>query len=465
MSIIDTIKHALQPAAPALELDDIQATVLFNRPDPYYGTHAMLGVDTPEGGRALLARLAPQVRSAADARGNRDAWIAVALSHAGLRALGLPQDMLDSFPEAYRTGMAGRAARLLDEGQNAPEHWEAPYGRDQLHVAVSIFAPDEASWRAALEQARAAFAELQGVTLLGSHDFGTQPDSRNPFGYRDNIGNPAVEGGVEEVLPGQGEAIKAGEFILGYAGESGSPLPAPAAPLGRNGSFAVLRKYSADAAGFNRYIRAHAEDEAAQELLAAKLVGRWRSGAPLALRPHHDDPALGADPRRNNDFTYADDQAGLATPPGCHMRRMNPRDSKLAILTDVKLHRLIRRSTTYGPPWSPDLLQDDGQERGLYFIALSARAPETVEFMQQEWVMQGDFANLGQENDPLLGLHQRQDTYTIPQQPVRRRLHGLQAFCTLRGGEYLFLPGLAALRWLGGIAPACTATSASAATG
>ena len=42
-------------------------------------------------------------------------------------------------------------------------------------------------------------------------------------------------------------------------------------------------------------------------------------------------------------------------------------------------------------------------------------------------------------------------TFTLPERPVRRRIHGIQSFCTLRGGEYLFMPGLRALRRLGGL--------------
>jgi deferrochelatase/peroxidase EfeB len=75
--------------------------------------------------------------------------------------------------------------------------------------------------------------------------------------------------------------------------------------------------------------------------------GRWRSGAPLTLA---DDPGLGADPRRNNDFTDAADPDGRQVPLGSHMRRMNPRDTKLEILTDVNVHRIIRRSTTTTAP-------------------------------------------------------------------------------------------------------------------
>ena len=238
---------------------------------------------------------------------------------------------------------------------------------------------------------------------------------------------------------------------MGYAGEAGVPLAQPGPQddsLGRNGTYVVLRKYHTDMAAFNRFLREHGGDADGQELLAAKLVGRWRSGAPLALAPERDDPALGADRARNNDFTYKADQEGLQVPHGCHMRRMNPRDSKLAILTDVNLHRLIRRSTTFGPPYRPDLLEDDGAERGLFFIGLSAKAPETMEFMQQEWINHGNFIDLGEERDPIVGQQPDDATFTLPERPVRRRIHGIQSFCTLRGGEYLFMPGLKALRRL-----------------
>jgi hypothetical protein len=38
--------------------------------------------------------------------------------------------------------------------------------------------------------------------------------------------------------------------------------------------------------------------------------------------------------------------------------------------------------------------------------------------------------------------------FTIPKQPIRRRLKGLPAFVVNRGGEYCFMPGLRSLRWL-----------------
>jgi len=35
----------------------------------------------------------------------------------------------------------------------------------------------------------------------------------------------------------------------------------------------------------------------------------------------------------------------------------------------------------------------------------------------------------------------------MPQEPVRRRIRGIETFNVLRGGEYFFMPSLSALRW------------------
>lgn len=227
-------------------------------------------------------------------------------------------------------------------------------------------------------------------------------------------------------------------------------MPEPA-PLGRNGSFVVLRKYQSAVGAFNDFIRANADSEADQEKLAAKMFGRWRSGAPLILAPDHDDEALGADRSRNNDFNFAEDPKGLVCPHSAHMRRLNPRDSQLTILTDVNIHRIIRRSSTFGPKWTPDVTAADDakDDRGIFFIFISARAYDTIEFLQQEWINRGNFIDLGTEKDPIVALHEEPGTFTIPQEPARKRVNGVTTFNRLMGGEYLFMPSLTALRWIG----------------
>ena len=435
-----------------LDLHEIQATVLRYRPEPYFGTHILMHIDDARSGREFLQRLAPHVASAADWWNATEAWIAVAVSHSGLVALGVPEKSLQSFPEAFRVGMAAHAGILMDRGENDPKNWDQPFGSGQVHIAIAVFSDSEEKWRHTMALARQQYQGFSGVAVLHTQDFGAQPGDLNPLGFKDSIGQPAIEGSGVDPLPGQGRPIKAGEFILGYPGEVGVPLAMPQPDvLGRNGTFVGLRKYQTRVATFNRFLRDNAQSDEERELLAAKLFGRWRSGAPLTLAPAKDDPALGQDPQRNNDFTYANDPDGKQVPLGCHMRRVNPRDTKLPVLTDVNIHRIIRRSTTYGAPYDPNAFADRDNEipRGLFFLFISAKAMDTLEFLQREWINDGNFTGMDDERDPIVGLQEEGATFTVPHHPVRRRVHGIQTFNVLRGGEYFFMPSLSALKWLG----------------
>jgi Dyp-type peroxidase family len=437
--------------APTLQLHDIQATVLRPRPAPYFGTHVLLRVEDAQAGRAFLRRLTPYVDSAADSRIAANAWLDVGITYTGLEALGLSQESLQSFPEAFRVGMAARAKQLGDDGVNDPKNWDKPFGTGQVHIGVSAFTDSEEKRRRALAIAREQYESFTGVSVLAMQDFGAQPGDLNSLGYKDGIDQPAIEGSGVEPLPAYGRPIKAGEFILGYPGEAGVPLPMPQPHiLGRNGTYVGFRKYQTRVGAFNRFLRANGGTEEERELVAAKLVGRWRSGAPLTLAPDKDNPALGADPQRNNDFNYANDPHGRQVPFGSHIRRMNPRDTKLTRLTDVNIHRVIRRGTTFGPPYDPNALSeaDDEVPHGAIFLFISAKAMATIEFLQQEWINEGDFIGAGNERDPIVGRQEEGATFTIPKEPVRRRIHGIETFNVLRGGEYFFMPSISALNWL-----------------
>lgn len=451
MSSVNEYAGASVASVATLDLHEIQATVLRPRPAPYFGTHVLLRVNDAQAGRAFLRRLTPHVDSAAAWWSAKTPWLAVGISYAGLKALGIPDDSLQSFPEAFREGMAARARQLGDAGINDPKNWDPAYGKGEVHIGLSAFSDSEKDRRRILGIAREQLEGFSGVSVLAMQDFGAQPGDLNSLGYKDGIDQPAVEGSGVEPLPGQGQPIKAGEFILGYPGEAGFPLPMPQPDiLGRNGTFVGFRKYQSRVGAFNRFLQAHGNTEAERELLAAKLVGRWRSGAPLVLAPDADNPALGADPQRNNDFNYSHDLRGRQAPFGCHIRRMNPRDTKLTRLTDVNLHRLIRRGTTYGPPYDPNALSeaDDDVPRGAYFLFISAKAMATIEFLQQEWINDGNFVGARDERDPIIGLQEEGATFTIPRDPVRRLVRGIETFNVLRGGEYFFMPSLSALKWL-----------------
>ena len=452
MTSIEGRSVSLSTSASTLDLNEIQAIVLRQRPAPYFGTHVLMRIDDARAGRELIRRLTPHIDSTAGWLHATNAWLGIGISYAGLEALGLPEESLQSFPEAFRVGMAGRARQLGDTDVNDPKNWERPFVTREIHVGLTGFMDSEEKRRHVLAVAREVYESSSGITVLDTQDFGAQPGDLNPLGYKDGIDQPPIEGSGLDPLPGQGRPIKAGEFILGYPGETGALLPMPQPDIvARNGTYVGLRKYQSRVGAFNRFLHAHGSTEEEREWLAAKLVGRWRSGAPLTLAPDIDNPALGADPHRNNDFNYANDPRGRQAPFGCHIRRMNPRDTKLERLTDVNLHRLIRRGSTYGPPYDPNALSeaDDEVPRGAIFLFISAKAMATMEFLQQEWINDGNFIGAGDERDPIIGLQEKEATFTIPKEPVRRRVHGIETFNVLRGGEYFFMPSLSALRWLG----------------
>ena len=456
------------PSEIVLELDDIQATVLRPRPAPYRGQYVLLRIDDAAQGRELVRRLTPHVATADQWwQPTLNGWLGVVFTFTGLKALNLPEDSLNSFPEAFRLGMSARAAALHDTGRNAPENWEAPLGSPDLHMALALYAKDQACLDTFLEIARQAHVDLPALHVIYRLDFSELPEGRNPFGFRDGLHNPVVESSGAPAAHSQpavtGAAtpspvevpVRAGEFVMGYMDELGqvaqSPLPEE---LRRNGTFVAFRKFHADVASFRRFLQENSTSTEEQELLAAKMVGRWRSGAPLVLSPEQDDPELGADPERNNLFRYDDDRQGMRCPFGAHMRRVSPRDSLSDTIVNVNLHKFIRRGTNYGPPLPEGVLEDDGMSRGGVFLFVGAYLDRQFEFVQSQWVSDGDFIGQGTEQDPLLGDAAMSGTYTIPAHPVRRHLKGLPQFVILQGGEYCFMPGIKALKWIADLPPA-----------
>ncbi len=436
-----------------LELTDIQATVLRPRPSPYRGEYVIIRVADAAQGREMLSRLIPHVAPAQQWWApTLPGWLGIAFTYQGLKALGLPQASLDTFPQEFRQGMAARASILNDIGNNAPVHWEYPFGTADLHVALAIYSKDDQGLEMVLERARRSHQDLPGISVVYRLKFSELPDGRNPFGYKDGLHNPRVEGTGAEADPGQGPAIKPGEFVMGYPDELGLTATGPEPEvLRRNGTFLAFRKFHTRVAAFRQYLREQASSPEEEELLAAKMVGRWRSGAPLVLAPERDDASLGVAADRNDAFTYEDDAKGLKCPFSAHIRRVNPRDALKDEMVAVNLHHFLRRGTNYGPPLPDGVLEDDGVERGGVFLLIGAHLKEQFEFVQSQWVTNGNFINHGTEQDPIIGSGSADGVFTIPKRPLRRRLHGLPQFVEVRGGEYCFMPGLRALEWLAGM--------------
>jgi Dyp-type peroxidase family len=433
-----------------LELDDIQH-ILLTRAPALTGRYEFLSFRDPAGGRAWLAAILDKVHSAKTMRESVEKeirWVTVAFTWNGLRALGMDEAALVTLPQEFRQGMVARAEMLGDIGANDPSHWVDKTSSPDLHAIAILFARDATERaRSAIEHSKLV-AECAGVHALSTLDLEATPPfeyAHDHFGYRDRLSQPVIVGSGDEPTPGSGAPLKAGEFILGYPDESGMdpPLPQPEI-LSRNGSFMAYRRLEEHVGKFRDFLRANGKTREEQELIAAKLMGRWRSGAPLVLAPDKDDPALGADLQRNNNFNYKhEDPQGYAVPLGSHMRRMNPRDTA----ANMNRRRMIRRGATYGP-FLPEDTPDDGQERGIAAFVICGSLIRQFEFAQNVWVNDRNFHELGNERDPIIGTQDGTLEFKMPKRPIRRKITGLPAFTTVRGGAYFFLPGLKALRWL-----------------
>jgi Dyp-type peroxidase family len=433
-----------------LEFDDIQY-ILLTRVPALTGRYEFLSFRQPAQGRAWLEAIrekVPSAKAVADTVNLEKRWVSVAFTWNGLRALGVDEASLATFPEEFRQGMAARWQVLGDTGTNHPDNWVGGLGGPQLHAIAILFARDAAERERSVREHKALLARTPGVEVISSLDLEAIPFRyvREHFGYRDRLTTPEIEGSGIEPTPGSGPPVKAGEFILGYPDEDG---PAPKLPqpenLSRNGSYMAYRRLQQHVGAFRDFLREQGGPTAdEQELLAAKLMGRWRSGAPLVLAPDKDDPSLADDPQRNNDFNYAKmDPQGYAVPLGAHIRRMNPRDTAV----NIQRRKMLRRGATYGPPL-PGGASEDGVERGIAAFVICASLVRQFEFAQNVWVNDPNFHELGNERDPMIGAQDGSYDITIPKRPIRRKIKGLPAFTTVKGGAYFFLPSLKALHYL-----------------
>ena len=177
-----------------LDLGELQSGVLHPRPFPYAAAYLVFRVDDRRDGREMVRRLSGSLASAADFSASAKGWLTVAISYQGLKALGVPQDSLDTFAPQFREGMAARAELLGDTGESAPANWEKPLGSSDVHVALALIAPDATRLEALLDEARASYADLAGVKVIWRQDAHVLPTEREAFGFRDGISHPAVEG-------------------------------------------------------------------------------------------------------------------------------------------------------------------------------------------------------------------------------------------------------------------------------
>ena len=466
-----------------LDRDDVQGLVARAYGALRAASYLLFRIDRADAAAAWLGRLVDRIPNVDSQRS--ETAVHLAFTAPGLRKLGLGMNVLELFSAEFVAGMVGphRSRILGDDDESAPHRWSWGGPRTSPpDLLLLAFAQDEATLNALLStlQRELAGAGLSEVLTLQTTDLG----DHEPFGFADGMSQPLIAG-----LGSKGSAanrVKTGEFVLGYTNEYGlltdrplidaaldpagrlprDPSGSSRADLGRNGTYLVFRQLRQDVGSFWRFVDGASRNSdgtsnaAARTKLAAKIVGRWPGGAPLATSPLDDDPRHAADA----DFSYADvDPRGINCPIGSHIRRTNPRDAlepglkpsqSVAI---ARRHRILRRGREYGPRWEPPLapndLASDGVQRGLHFVCLNANIARQFEFIQHTWVNSPKFGGLYDDADPLIGRRAPSGaTFTIQGTPFRQRVTGLPRVVTVVGGGYFFLPGIRALRYLAGLA-------------
>jgi deferrochelatase/peroxidase EfeB len=360
-----------------------------------------------------------------------------------------------------------------------------------VHALLLLYDTDEDSAEKWAAEVAAALTPHQ-IEVVHTLPLDLRPDehgvAREHFGFADGISQP-IPYDADAIILSDGSAaprdqwngVPLGEILLGHINGHHEPAPGPILPqdpdgkgkaaglspsaqaeggldLGIDGSYMVVRELKQDVVAFWQSMRDNADRVRARDpmhsshvttaWLAERVVGRNMAGdllCPAGVLP----PTSEGQPE--NDFGFWDrDQHGMGCPLGSHVRRANPRDSlapsvdqKQTLLDAANNHRILRRGRKYGSTISAPP-KEDGVDRGLLFICLNTDIARQFEFVQQTWLLNPNFATLFDETDPLIGP---KGTMTVRDQPLRRRLE-VDTFVRMVGGDYFFLPSMAALRYL-----------------
>lgn len=470
-----------------LELDDIQGLVLSGYARQPHARYWFVQFGA-SGAATWLSRLLFRISTSERSERHGERRVNVAFSASGLRALGLPEPSLATFPRPFLDGMSApeRARALGDHGENSAERWDFGGARGlRVDALVLAYASDPDELDEVSDELEDDFERFGFEVHV--EDAYLPADGRGHFGFLDARTNPRLRRSFalgRQRRNSFDRAVPAGEFVLGYLNADGQLASGPRAPLrtsarplphlidarramdlGRNGTFVAVRKLAQDVPGFWRFaaktglaLWPDAREHAA-ERFAERLVGRTREGSPLAA-PLLRAPAAAAERERLralNRFGYRETSAASGgCPLGAHVRRANPRDAlgddPRASLATVRKHRVIRRGRLYGEKIGP-AGEPDGGERGLLFMALCADLERQFEFLHEAWLHNPKFAGMTHERDPLLpwepppGADPADDTFSLAEAPFRRKVR-LERFVRVRGGAYLFMPGLRALSYL-----------------
>jgi deferrochelatase/peroxidase EfeB len=462
------------PALPANALGDVQGLILRGFGHPF-ARHIVLRVIDPKLARGVILALAgpipgsspsskpnssglplPTITSAADWGEQQPStcW-AIAITATGLTALEVPNDSVRSFPVEFLAGATSRGAHVGDIGPNSPNTWADGFNDPtKIHVVLSLYAADAQTRDSAFAALELGIVGAFNVEKIFDAQLFANDSQVVHFGYLDNISQPFIAGDPVPFVPDHQPRAAAGDFVLGYKRlyQTEFDVPQPDV-LGRNGSFSSFRILEQDVVGFEKFLETKgSESGLGKELLAAKVVGRWRNGVPLVLSPDTDSPTPPLSPDELNNYGYLDDSVGLRCPIGAHMRRANPRDQPMKPVGDSLARRIMRRAMPYGPEWKPGD-PPDKEPRGLVGHFIGASLLLQFETIMGEWINTGmTEPGISGTNDVLLGPDPSHAQLDIPRSDgTTTTVSGFGPFITTRAGIYGFLPSLSALRWIGSL--------------
>ena len=425
-----------------LRLDQIQGNVI-----PGFRTTLQavvaLRFDAPDRARAWLGLLAPSITSGQEVAKGRieapGAWLNVALSWIGLEALDAPGR--EALADEFKAGMFARAGLL---GDGPTDGWTVGgSSATEASALLIIAANDQKSLADALGEQRKGWT-AHGIRELATFQGERLPGNREHFGYHDGISQPVIAG-----YDAPTGGVRAGEFVLGYPDQALRP-DRPGPDWAQDGSYLVFRRLRQDVAGFRQTMESEgAKVGLSGEQLGAKVVGRWPSGAKLALPIQARDP----DPQRADRpameirrLDFAEVPEGHAVPLFAHVRKANPRDVNAA---QPSRHRLLRRGIPYGVPLTS--ATDDKQDRGLLFLAYQASIANQFEHIQRAWFNDPGFPPHGNAPapgaDPLVGQPAGARAVSLPDGDHPAMLQ-MARFVSVTGGGYFFAPSLRALAGL-----------------
>lgn len=382
----------------------------------------------------------------------------VAFSQTGLYTLGINDNLFDS---PFSNGQAADANNLGDPGF---KYWLNAFIGTKIHGVFLIASDDMININAMVNWLEALFGS--DITKMHELQGNIRPppyDGHEMFGYLDGVSQPAVAGFNINPVPGQ-QLINAGVILVGEVGDT---LQSVRPAWAKDGSFLVFRQLQQFVPEFDQFLRDWAPPAPASmpgmtlaqraDLLGARMMGRWKSGAPVDLTPLVDNPALGANPNANNNFDYSHTGFNLATdqshcPFAAHTRKTRPRADQ-----NTPLNAIMRAGIPYGPePTQQEYAtntssQDPDMERGLAFVSYQSQIDRGYRFIQMKWANDVNFApgKTPQPGFDMIFGNSNGGTIWMSGADVDHPndiIKAWQFWVLARGGEYFFSPSISALK-------------------